>query len=144
MSVIVKIAAALLIAGGIWIWLSGNSVTAKKQEVRVPTAKLAAGAGITVEAAQGRFEEEGTIILDMSEGSSSRPFLLYTSYDAQGRPSVMTKRLIFPNQAECGKLGLPCASQQPDAPVQADERVRILGQVRDDAVTVETVTHLPG
>ena len=143
MGVAIKVISALLIVGGLWVWFSGRSVTEEKADAPgVSSNSLGASAIFAVQPAEGAFDEEGTIILDLSQGEPGVPYILYTDYNEQGKPSVKTKRLIFKNQAMCAQKNLPCASDQPDAPVTQDQKVRIIGTAQDETVTVESLTRL--
>ncbi|KND47289.1 MAG: hypothetical protein AB199_02580 [Parcubacteria bacterium C7867-004] len=147
MSVALKIIAALLVLGGLYVWVSGHSITAAKRDAAkttasVPSGSLTASVVTAVSPEEGRFEEEGTIVLDTSHGSPGTPFILYTRYAENGKPSIRTKRLVFTNQDRCGESNLPCATNQPGAPVNPDEKVRVIGTVEDDTVTVEQLIRL--
>lgn len=142
MGTLLKIAALVLVIGGIWVWLSGHSVTddiVARTETKPIT--LSASAILAPGSDQGAFDQEGTIILDVTQGNGV-PYLLYTDYSEQGRPRVMTKRLVFRNQDACADVNLPCASVQPGVPVKADENVRIVGVVRDELVEVASLYRL--
>lgn len=142
MGMLLKLAAVVLVIGGIWVWFSGNSVTrevANEAESRPLT--LTASAILAPGAESGTFDQEGTIVLDRTQGSGV-PYLLYTEYGAQGAPSIKTKRLIFRNQDACADVNLPCATAQPGVPVREDEKVRVVGTVRDDTVEVSELYRL--
>ena len=141
---LVKILAVLLVAGGLWIWVSGRSITAEDQAAVPSASPLAASVALAPAPAPvaGAFDKEGTIILDMSQGAPGTPFLLYTDYNEQGKPSIRTKRLVFLNQDSCAEQNLPCATSQPRAPVNADEKVRIRGTLKDESVVVSSVERL--
>ena len=95
---------------------------------------LLAGA---VQAQSGPFDEEGTIVIDGSDGPT-KPYILYTAY-ANGKPSVRTKRLVFPAQYGCTQNNLPCATPT-GVPVSADERVRVIGAIDDETVIVSSIS----
>jgi hypothetical protein len=135
MGVLVKVISALLVIGGIYIWVTGRSVM-HSLDTPVNTSALSASVILAPRAESGVFDEVGTIIIDTSHGEPGNPFLLYTKNNDTGKPSVRTKRLIFLNQDACAAKDLPCASGQPDAPVLVEEQVRIVGSVKDDTVEV--------
>lgn len=138
MGPILKMLAALIVIGGIWVWVHGRSVTADVAAT-VPSSSLAASAGLSLGSEQGAFDQKGTIILDETQGQSGTPYLLYTEYGTNGTPAVKTKRLVFQNRDACDEAGLPCATNQPDVPVSADQEVRIVGVVKDEQVIVQDV-----
>jgi hypothetical protein len=142
MGVVIKIISALLVLGGLYVWFSGQSVRRQPDPIVVPSASLSASAVLAPPAESGSFDEEGTIVLDMSHGTPGTPFILYTDYNAQGKPAIRTKRLVFPYQAKCEQKNLPCASDQPNAPVNPDEKVRVTGVIKDDTVTVTELTRI--
>ncbi|MDB5264680.1 MAG: hypothetical protein JWN64_251 [Parcubacteria group bacterium] len=90
----------------------------------------------------GNFSENGTIILDETNGSPGVPYILYTTYDAGGKPSVKTKRLVFLDQAECQQSNLPCATPDEANPVRADTPVHVEGTIKDDTVEVSKLALL--
>ncbi len=92
-----------------------------------------------IPAEAGTFTETGTIVIDTSHGIPGTPYILYSTSDASGKPSVRTKRLVFDGASGCQANGLPCATEQNGFPVRADEEVRISGTVRDDTVYVQSV-----
>lgn len=136
-----KIAAAVLVVGGIWVWVSGRSVT-EEIEAQARPVQLSAATILAPGADQGAFDEEGTIILDRTQGQSGEPYILYTEYSPGGKPSVKTKRLVFGNRDVCADLGLLCATNQADAPVSAEEKVRIVGTVKNEIVEVSEIYRL--
>lgn len=142
MNILVKILAVALVVGGLWIWVTGRVVPTPSAEIVVPTTTLSASAILAPSPAAGVFDREGTIVLDMSQGGTGVPFILYTEYSEQGKPSIRTKRLVFTNQAICGEKNLPCATNQPGAPVHADEKVRIIGEQKDETVIVSSFERL--
>lgn len=137
MGTILKAAAVLLVIGGVWVWANGHAVT----NVAVRPSSLAASAGLARVPVQGAFDHEGTIMIDPSQGSGVS-YILYTEYSEGGSPRVMTKRLVFRNQDECADLNLPCATRQPGPPVSADEKVRVVGVIREDSVEVSELYRL--
>lgn len=136
MGTLLKIAACLLVIGGIWVWVSGRSVT-DDVVAAVPVAQLPAASVLATE--EGAFDEEGTIVFDATEGQNGTPYILYTDYNEQGKPAVRTKRLVFSNRAACAEVNLPCATNQPGIPVRADQAVRVIGTVKDELVEVREV-----
>lgn len=138
MGTILKAAALLLVIGGIWVWASGHAVTSVT--VAKPSS-LAATAALAPVAVEGAFDREGTVMIDPSQGSGV-PYILYTEYTEGGSPRVMTKRLVFRNQDECADLNLPCATSQPGPPVQADEKIRVVGVIKDETVEVSELYRL--
>lgn len=137
MGTIFKVVALLIVVGGIWVWIAGKSITADVQ-TRTEPIQLSASAILATET-EGRFDKEGTIIFDETEGQNGTPYILYTDYNEQGKPSVRTKRLVFANRDACAEVNLPCATNQPGVPVQADQSVRIVGTVKDELVQVSEV-----
>lgn len=135
---LVKIISALLVIGALYIWATGRSVT-EREPVRVDSSSLSAGAILAPGAESGSFDQVGTIILDTSHGTPAKPFLLYAVNNENGNTSVRTKRLVFSNQAACAEENLPCATNQPAAPVSAEEQVRVIGIVSDDTVEVHEI-----
>ncbi len=136
MGTILKLFAIVIVAVGIWTWASGRSVTTQ-QPIAVPNVNLSAAAALAPVSAQGAFDQEGTIVLDSTIGTDGTPFILYTRYNAQGAALVETKRLVFKNRDACAEANLPCATNQPGIPVRADDRVRVIGTVKDELVEVE-------
>lgn len=137
MGIILKLAAFLIVVGGIWVWASGKSVTREVEDGSKPV-QLSASAILATER-DGAFDKEGTIIFDETEGQNGTPYILYTDYNDQGKPSVRTKRLVFANRDACAEVNLPCATNQPGVPVKADQNVRIVGTVKDELVQVSDV-----
>lgn len=137
MGTMFKLIACLIVIGGLWVWVTGKSVT-EEVTARTEPIQLSASAILATEEA-GRFDKEGTIIFDVTEGQNGTPYILYTDYNDQGKPSVRTKRLVFANRDACAEANLPCATNQPDVPVQADQNVRIIGTVKDELVQVSEV-----
>ena len=137
MGTMFKLIACLIVIGGLWVWATGRSVT-DEVTARTEPIQLSASAILATEEA-GRFDKEGTIIFDVTEGQNGTPYILYTDYNDQGKPSVRTKRLVFANRDACAEANLPCATNQPDVPVQADQNVRIIGTVKDELVQVSEV-----
>jgi len=133
---LVKVISVLLIFGGIYVWSTGRSVHEGESIRENINPSLPASVILAPAPQDGSFNEVGTIILDASQGTPAKPFLLYTSYSEDGKPSVRTKRLVFPDQSPCASPDLPCTTDRPDAPVLADELVRVIGFVRDDTVEV--------
>lgn len=140
MGTVLKIAAALIVIGGLWFWAKGHSVT-DEVEARANASNASAAAVLAPEP-DGRFDQEGTIVLDMTQGQNGTPYILYTEYNEQGKPAVKTKRLIFPNRDACAEKDLPCATNQPGVPVRPDDAVRVVGVVEDDTVTVSDLHRL--
>lgn len=137
MGTIFKLVALLIVVGGIWVWASGKSVT-DEVTARTEPVQLSASAILATES-EGPFDKEGTIIFDVTEGQNGTPYILYTDYNEQGKPSVRTKRLVFANRDACAEVNLPCATNQPGVPVTADQNVRIVGTVKDERVQVSEV-----
>jgi len=137
MGTILKLFACLIVVGGIWVWAQGKSVT-DEVEASLPPVQLSASAILATEA-EGNFDKEGTIIFDVTEGQNGTPYILYTDYNDQGKPSVRTKRLVFANRDACAEVNLPCATNQPGVPVKADQNVRVIGTVKDELVQVREV-----
>ena len=135
MGMLLKLVAVLLVIGGLWVWVSGRSVTEERQ-ARVDPVRLSAASILAPGAESGPFDEQGTIIFDATEGQSGTPYLLYTEYSGRGEPSVRTKRLVFPGQARCAEANLPCATNQPGAPVYPDQAVRVVGTLEAEQVEV--------
>lgn len=138
MSTMLKIFAVILVIGGLWVWTSGRSITDERQ-ARVDPVQLSAASIFASGAARAPFDKEGTIVFDATEGQSGVPYILYTEYGEQGQPSIRTKRLVFPDQARCAEANLPCATNQPDAPVYPDQAVRVIGTVEDEQVEVHAL-----
>ncbi|MDP2815255.1 MAG: hypothetical protein Q8O19_01080, partial [Rectinemataceae bacterium] len=107
-------------------------------EAGIEPVQLSASAILATETA-GAFDKEGTIVFDKTEGQNGTPYILYTDYNDQGKPSVRTKRLVFANRDACAEANLPCATNQPGVPVRADQNVRIVGTVKDELVQVSEV-----
>ena len=140
MGVIFKLFAVIIIVGGLWVWASGRSVTEERQaHVQLPT--LAASVALAVPD-EGPFDEQGTILLDETEGQGGMPYLLYTAYSEAGKPAVMTKRLVLDYRDACANANLPCATNQPGVPVRADESVRVIGIVKNEQVEVREIHRL--
>lgn len=137
MGTILKLFACLIVIGGIWVWTQGKSVT-DEVEAGIPPVQLSASAILATEA-EGYFDKEGTIVFDQTEGQNGTPYILYTDYNDQGKPSVRTKRLVFANRDACAEVNLPCATNQPGVPVSADQNVRVIGTVKDELVQVREV-----
>lgn len=136
MGIILKGIAVLLVIGGLWVWVTGRSVT-DEREARVDSVQLSAASILAPGAENSPFDEEGTIVFDATEGQTGTPYLLYTDYNEQGKPSVKTKRLIFSGRAVCAEVNLPCATNQPGVPVYADQAVRVTGWLENEQVEVE-------
>ena len=134
-----KVFAVLIVVGGIWVWANGHSMTKD-----APPARLSAAVSLAPTAqVDGTFDEEGTIMIDTTQGQGGgTPYILYTDYSEAGKPSVRTKRLVFRNQDQCAESNLPCATNQPGAPVSADEKVRVVGRVQDEFVEVSELYRL--
>ena len=137
MGMILKLLAVLLVVGGVWVWVSGRSVT-RDVVNRVDATQLSAGA-ILAPLPERPFDQEGTIVIDMTQGQGGTPYILYTEYNELGKPAVRTKRLVFSSQAACAEANLPCATNQPGAPVYPDQRVRVIGTVEDEQVEVSAL-----
>lgn len=106
-----------------------------------PGARLAASPASAIVPVQtsGTFDETGTIVMDYTEGSPAIPYLLYTDYKANGKPAVVTKRLIFPDRTSCSAQGLPCATPQGPYPIEADQTVRVIGTALNQTVEVRAI-----
>ena len=141
MGTLLKVFAVLIVVGGIWFWASGRSVT-DDVEARAEPLSLSASAILAPGADTGAFDQEGTIVIDMTQGQNGTPYILYTEYNEQGKPSVRTKRLVFENRDECAEANLPCATNQPGIPVRADDKVRVIGRVQDEKVEVAELYRL--
>ncbi|MES2931411.1 MAG: hypothetical protein V4682_01790 [Patescibacteria group bacterium] len=137
MGTLFKLIACLIVVGGIWVWANGKSVT-DEVEARTEPVQLSASAILATET-EGAFDKEGTIVFDVTEGQNGTPYILYTDYNDQGKPSVRTKRLVFANRDACAEVNLPCATNQPGIPVYADQNVRVVGTVKDELVQVSEV-----
>lgn len=137
MGTMFKLVACLIVVGGIWVWASGRSIT-DDVTARTKPVQLSASAIFATET-EGVFDKEGTIIFDETEGQNGTPYILYTDYNEQGKPSVRTKRLVFADRDACAEVNLPCATNQPGVPVQADQSVRIVGVMKDELVQVSEV-----
>lgn len=141
MGTILKIAALLLVIGGLWVWVSGRSVT--EDVVAAANApSLAASVSLAPGLDEGPFDQEGKILLDTSQGQGGTAYLLYTPASSGGAPAVKTKRLVFENRDKCAELNLPCATDQPGIPVRPDENVRVIGEVKNEMVTVREIYRL--
>ncbi len=138
MGILLKSLAVLFIIGGIWVWVSGRSVT-NEVAATVPSASLSASAITALEGEEGVFDKEGTIILNENEGQGGTAYILYTDYNAGGSPSVKTKRLSFETGDECSELALPCATNQPGTPVAVNQKVRVIGVVKNERVDVQEI-----
>lgn len=142
MNTLLKVFVVLILVGGIWVWMSGKSVTRDVVARAEANASLSAAPILALKGDYGAFDETGTIILDETEGQGGLAYILYTEYAAQGDPKVKTKRLVFQNQDECGERNLPCATNQPGVPLVANEKVRIVGVVKDELVEVSQAYRL--
>ncbi|MES2668333.1 MAG: hypothetical protein V4644_01415 [Patescibacteria group bacterium] len=140
MGTMLKVVALVLVLGGLLAW-AGGMVFTPGAFVRSEPSSLAASPLLAEAPASSAFDEQGTIVID-PQGQNGTPYILYTHYTEGGKPSVRTKRLIFRNQDQCADLNLPCASDQPGTPVAANEAVRIVGTVKDEAVEVEELYRL--
>lgn len=136
MGTLFKIVAVLLVVGGLWVWVNGRSITDERQASGTPLP-LSAAAVLSQPAESDLFDQEGTIIFDATEGQGGTPYLLYTEYNEQGKPSVRTKRLLFSGRAVCAEVNLPCATNQPGVPVYAEQTVRVVGTVKNEQVEVK-------
>jgi hypothetical protein len=142
MGTLLKLFAVVAVIGGLWVWLSGRSVTEQHQAVLPPT-RLSASVGLAPSpAADLPFDEEGTIVLDMTQTPGGTPYILYTEYSEAGKPSVRTKRLVFTYRDACADVNLPCATNQPGVPVAPDEAVRVVGRVKNEQVEVDAIYRL--
>lgn len=137
MGTLLKLFALLVVVGGLWVWASGKAITRDVAQ-GVEPVQLSASSILAVET-QGVFEKEGTIIFDETEGQNGTPYILYTDYNEQGKPSVRTKRLVFTYLDACAEVNLPCATNQPGVPVKADQSVRVIGIVQDEQVEVREI-----
>lgn len=135
MGPLLKVLAALIVVGGVWVWVQGKTLTT----TGTPPASLSASALLSLTPEQGVFDQKGTIIFDKTQGQGGTPYLLYTEYTEGGKPQVKTKRLVFENRDACDEAGLPCATNQPGIPVRSDQEVRVTGQVKDEQVIVRDV-----
>jgi len=133
--------AVVLIVGGLWVWASGRSVTDEQQAVVVPSTQLSASVAL-LQGQEGPFDQQGTIVVDHTQGSGGTPYILYTEYTDAGSPSIRTKRLVFRNQDACADVNLPCATNQPGVPVSQDEEVRVIGYVKNEQVEVSAIYRL--
>lgn len=140
MGTLLKLFALILVIGGIAVWANGKSITREVVNTTEPT-RLSASA-ILSDPDAGYFDHEGTIVLDMTQGQGGTPYILYTDYSDQGKPMIKTKRLVFSNRDACADVNLPCATNQPGAPVQADENVRIVGVAKNELVEVQEIYRL--
>ncbi len=135
MGMALRLLAVLIVAAGVWVWVSGRSVTTQVP-VRVPSTNLSASVAVPL-GERGPFDEEGTILIERNEGTSGTAYLLYTAHGAGGEPQVKTKRLVFSYRDACADANLLCASNQPGIPVANEERVRVIGYVKNERVEVE-------
>jgi len=135
MGMALRLLAVIIVAAGVWIWVSGRAVTTQVP-VRVPSTQLSASVGIPL-GERGAFDEEGTILIDRNEGTSGTAYILYTDYADNGEPQVKTKRLVFAYRDTCADANLLCASNQPGIPVGTEEKVRVIGYVKNERVEVE-------
>ncbi|HEY0948100.1 MAG TPA: hypothetical protein VGE53_01225 [Candidatus Paceibacterota bacterium] len=138
MGTMLKVFAVVLVVAGVWTWVSGRSVETDR-EVVVPKVNLSAGVAGAPAAAPARFDQEGTIVIDSTIGTDGTAFILYTTYTPQGGAQIETKRLVFSYRDACAEANLPCASEQPGLPVNAEDRVRVIGTVQDELVRVEEI-----
>ncbi|HEY0979499.1 MAG TPA: hypothetical protein VGE23_01520 [Candidatus Paceibacterota bacterium] len=141
MSTLLKLAAVVLVIAGLWVWVSGRSVT-EEVAATVPPVSLSAAAVLAPTADEGPFDQEGTILIDDTQGQGGTYYLLYTEYDAQGAPAVKTKRLVFPGAAACAEANLPCVTNQPAPELALDERVRVVGTAKNEQVQVSALYRL--
>jgi hypothetical protein len=141
MGTLLKVFALVLVIGGLWIWISGKSVTRDVVENTDP-AQLSASVALVPAPDSGAFDQTGTIVLDMTQGQGGTPYILYTDYNTQGKPSVKTKRLVFQHRDACADVNLPCATNQPGVPVRPDENVRVIGIVKNELVEVLEIHRL--
>jgi len=138
MGILLKSFAILVVIGGLWVWVSGRSVT-DEVVATVPTFSLPASAITALDGEEGAFDKEGTIILNENEGQGGTAYILYTDYSAGGSPSVKTKRLSFETGDKCSELALPCATNQPGTPVEVNQKVRVIGAVKNERVDVQEI-----
>ena len=96
MGTLLKLAAVLMVIGGIWVWTTGRSVTTEEPIVVAP-GQLAASIAAPY-ADMGRFDQEGTIVADETQGTGGTFYILYTEYNENGEPAIKTMRLVFPNR----------------------------------------------
>lgn len=141
MSTLLKLAAVVLVIAGLWVWVSGRSIT-DEVAATAPPISLSAAAVLAPTIDEGPFDEEGTILIDDTQGQGGTYYLLYTDYDAQGAPAVKTKRLVFPGTAACAEANLPCVTNQPAPQLAPDERVRIVGSAKNELVEVSALYRL--
>lgn len=134
MGMALRLIAVLLVVAGLWVWVSGRSVTTQVP-VRVPASSLSASVAVPL-GERGAFDEEGTILIDRNEGTSGTAYILYTAYGDNGEPRVKTKRLVFAYRDACAEANLLCATNQPEIPVAGEERVRVIGYVKNERVEV--------
>lgn len=134
-----KFIALTIVAAGLLVWVGGLLFANQRVQVAVPTTQLSAAAIQIPGAEYGSFNQAGTILLDPAGEPGGTPFLLYTEYDANNRPQIKTKRLVFSHRDTCSDLGLPCATNQPGVPVRAEEEVRIIGVVKNELVEVHEI-----
>ena len=142
MGTLLKLFALVIVAGGLWVWLSGRSVT-EQPIVAAPPENLSASVGfVPLPETESPFDEQGTILLDRTQVPGGTPYLLYTKYTDGGQPLVRTKRLVFTFRDACADVNLPCATNQPGVPIAPDEPVRIVGRVKNEQVEVDAIYRL--
>jgi len=139
MGTVLKIFAVLVVIGGLWVWIVGRSVTSEVVDSQSLNLNLSAATVRAPVSEHTAFDKEGAIILDQTQGQNGTPYILFTTYSEDGAPSVQTKRLVFENRDVCAELSLPCATNQPSIPVSAGDRVRIIGEQKDEYVIVREV-----
>ncbi|GEM_PF-2109230 len=143
MGILIKLISVVLVLAAGYVWITGRITENPAPVVVIPSSSLSAGAMLSLEPDTGVFDEQGTVLIDTSQGLPGRPFLLYTTYTEGGKPQVKTKRLVFENQDSCAQENLPCSTQQPAAPVVAEEEIRVVGIRDGDTVKVERIYRNP-
>lgn len=136
-----RIIAVLLVVGGVWVWVTGRSVTTQTP-LTVPSTTLSASVAAIPRAEVGPFNEEGTIVVDANEGPGGTVYILYTRYNDAGNPVIRTKRLVFERQAECDEANLACATPQQQLPFAPEEKVRVIGYMENERVKVSSIERL--
>lgn len=135
MGMALRLLAVIIVAAGVWVWVSGHAVTTQAP-LRVPASQLSASVAVPL-GERGAFNEEGTILIEPNEGTSGSAYILYTDASESGNPQVKTKRLVFSYRDVCADANLLCASNQPGIPLKNEEKVRVIGYVKNERVEVE-------
>ncbi|MBU2104112.1 hypothetical protein KKD81_01700 [Patescibacteria group bacterium] len=143
MGILIKLISVVLVLSAGYLWITGRVEENVAPVASVPSSSLSAGAVLALETQNNDFfDEQGTVLIDTSQGFPGRPFLLYTTYTDGGKPEVKTKRLVFENQDSCAQENLPCSRTQPALPVTAEEEIRVVGVRDGDTVKVQQIYHL--